>query len=236
MPGPKNCYQHFCPAARALEIVGEKWSLLIVRDLLGGPRRFSDLRRSLTAITPKWLSIRLQELEEAGVVAREAAGPREVWYRLTPRGQALAPLIEELFVWGVEHALRPPYPGEAVHPGRAIATFVTYLNHRGVRLPAPVTWVVQVTGRGSYTIRFDGQRWSRERGDGAGDVAVELSPDDWGNYLTATADERQRWLERAGAQGDPKRIAEFARTFGRQTPAPPHEATAAAAGSHGSTG
>ena len=53
-------YRHFCPAARALEVVGEKWSLLIVRDLLAGPRRFSDLRRSLTAITAKWLSARLR--------------------------------------------------------------------------------------------------------------------------------------------------------------------------------
>src|SRR6266581_9124356 len=92
-------YQHFCPAARALETIGERWSLLIVRDLLAGPRRFSDLRRSLTAITPKWLSARLRALEEDGIVAREAASRREVWYRLTPRGQALAPVIDALLVW-----------------------------------------------------------------------------------------------------------------------------------------
>src|SRR5437667_8853153 len=89
-------YQHFCPAARALEVIGEKWSLLIVRDLLAGPRRFNDLGRTLTAITPKWLSLRLREMEEAGIVAREATHPREVWYRLTPKGQALAPVVEEL--------------------------------------------------------------------------------------------------------------------------------------------
>ena len=49
MARPKIGYQHFCPAARALEVIGEKWSLLVVRDLLAGPRRFSDLRRTLTA-------------------------------------------------------------------------------------------------------------------------------------------------------------------------------------------
>ena len=65
-------YQHFCPAARALELIGEKWSLLIVRDLLAGPRRFGDLRRSVMAITPKWLSARLRALEEDGIVEREA--------------------------------------------------------------------------------------------------------------------------------------------------------------------
>src|ERR1700751_2493506 len=116
----KGGYAHFCPAARALEGVGEKWSLLIVRDLLAGPRRFSDLRRSLTRITPKWLSARLRALEGQGVVQREAANPRAVWYRLTPKGQALAPVIDALLVWGIDHALGPPRPGEAMHPGRAM--------------------------------------------------------------------------------------------------------------------
>src|ERR1700730_10407746 len=100
MAKTKIGYQHFCPAARALEIIGEKWSLLIVRDLLAGPRRFSDLRRSLASITPRWLSLRLRELEEAGVVAREAAGALDVGYRLPPKGEALAPVLGELMVWG----------------------------------------------------------------------------------------------------------------------------------------
>ncbi len=215
MPGPKIAYQHFCPAARALEVVGEKWSLLIVRDLLAGPRRFSDLRRSLAAITPKWLSLRLQELEAAGVVEREAASHREVWYRLTPKGEALAPVVEELVVWGVEYALRPPYPGEAIHPGRATGTFVTYLNRRGVRLGQPVTWVIRLTGDRSYTIRFDGERWSRERSDGPGDVVVDLSPEEWVRFLTSSSEERRHLLDELGVEGKPERIAEFARTLGR---------------------
>jgi DNA-binding HxlR family transcriptional regulator len=81
-------YQHFCPAARALETIGERWSLLIVRDLLGGPRRFSELRRSLTAITPKWLSARLRALEADAIVTRDVIGEREVRYRLTPKGRS----------------------------------------------------------------------------------------------------------------------------------------------------
>jgi DNA-binding HxlR family transcriptional regulator len=68
MATTRGSYQHFCPAARALEVIGGKWSLLIVRDLLAGPRRFSDLRRSLAGITPKWLSARLRALETDGVV------------------------------------------------------------------------------------------------------------------------------------------------------------------------
>src|SRR5262245_30950655 len=109
----KRRYQHFCPAARALETIGERWSLLIVRDLLAGPRRFSDLRRSLAAITPKWLSARLRALESDGIVTREVTGEREVWYGLTRKGRALEPVFDALLVWGMDHALAPPRPGEA---------------------------------------------------------------------------------------------------------------------------
>src|SRR5262249_16009815 len=116
----KSGYRHFCPAGRGLEVVGEKWSLLIVRDLLAGPRRFSELKRSLTAITPKWLSARLAALEAEGVVQREEAGQREVWYRLTPKGQALEPVIDALLVWGIDHALGWARPGEAIHPRRVV--------------------------------------------------------------------------------------------------------------------
>src|SRR3712207_3582759 len=108
-------YGEFCSVAQALELVGDRWSLLIVLDLLFGPQRFSDLQRSLGTITPKWLTARLRELEAAGVVERdEAPGRRDVWYRLTPRGEALRPVIEGLSAWGVDHALRPPAPGEQV--------------------------------------------------------------------------------------------------------------------------
>src|SRR2546422_10342075 len=161
----KRRYQHFCPAARALETVGEKWSLLIVRDLLAGPRRFSDLRRSLTAITPKWLSARLRALEADGVVAREATSRREVWYRLTPKGQALAPVIDALLVWGIDHALGRPRPGEAMHPGRAMDSVIRYLERRGVRPARSVAWVVRLGDDRSYTLRFYGQHWSRQRGE-----------------------------------------------------------------------
>jgi DNA-binding HxlR family transcriptional regulator len=135
----KRRYQHFCPAARALETIGEKWSLLIVRDLLGGPRRFSDLRRSLATITPKWLSARLRALEADGIVTREVAGEREVWYRLTPKGQALESVFDALLVWGMDHALGPPRRGEAIHPGRAMDAIVRYLRtaDRAARVARP---------------------------------------------------------------------------------------------------
>jgi DNA-binding HxlR family transcriptional regulator len=214
MARPKIGYQHFCPAARALEVIGEKWSLLIVRDLLAGPRRFSDLRRSLTAITPKWLSARLRALEEDSIVEREAASQREVWYRLTPKGQALAPVIDALLVWGTDHALGRPRPGEAFHPGRAMDGVTRYLERRRVRPGRPVAWVVRFAGDRSYTIRFDGQRWSRQRGEADADVVVETSPEGWVRFLAADREGRRRWLEKSRAKGTPKRIEELASAFG----------------------
>jgi DNA-binding HxlR family transcriptional regulator len=94
-------YNHFCPVARSLEVIGEKWSLLIVRDLLRGPQRFTDLLRGLNNITPKWLTLRLRELESAGIVERDQEpGRKEVRYRLTEKGAQLGP-IAALNVWGV---------------------------------------------------------------------------------------------------------------------------------------
>ncbi len=215
MAGTRVGYQHFCPAARALEVVGEKWSLLVVRDLLAGPRRFGDLRRSLASITPKWLSARLRALEQAGVLEREVASQREVWYRLTPKGQALAPVIDALLVWGVDHALGAPRPAEAIHPGRAIDAVVRYLERRGARLRSPAAWVVRFTGDRSYTIRFDGARWSRQRGevDGA-HVVVETTPRGWVAFLGAGRDKRRRWLDRAKVAGTRQRIEELLSAFG----------------------
>jgi DNA-binding HxlR family transcriptional regulator len=214
MAGPKIGYRHFCPAARALEVVGEKWSLLIVRDLLAGPRRFGDLRRSLTAITPKWLSARLRALEGQGILLREATSQREVWYRLTPKGQALAPVIDALLVWGIEHALGPPRAKEAIHPGRAMDGVVRYLERRGVRPARPVAWVVRFTGDRSYTIRFDGARWSRLRGEAPADVVVDTSPRRWVGFLAADRAGRRRWLDESRAEGAPERLAELAAAFG----------------------
>jgi DNA-binding HxlR family transcriptional regulator len=223
-------YHHFCPVARALEVIGEKWSLLIVRDLLRGPQRFSDLARFLGDITPKWLTLRLRELEAAGIVQRDAEpGRREVWYRLTAKGRELAPVVESLGLWGIEHAMRTPLPGETVHPAHATVPFVTYLNHRGVRLAQPVTWVVRFRGGRSYTVRFDGERWSLQRGEEPADVVIETTSELWTSFLTGTLDERRQQLDQMQVTGTPARIEEFVSTLGRRDP----EAVSAAAPASG---
>src|SRR5829696_1504100 len=86
-----------CPVARTAQIIGNKWTPLIVRDLADGQRRFSELERSLIGISPKTLSERLKRLEEAEVVARQcyAEVPPRVEYSLTEKGFALLPVIDQ---------------------------------------------------------------------------------------------------------------------------------------------
>lgn len=106
----KRSYADPCGVARALDLVGERWALLVVRDLLLGPKRFTDLRASLPHIGPDVLSQRLRELEEAGLVVRDALAPPAASrvYRLTPRGAALEPVVLELGRWGSQ----APFPSE----------------------------------------------------------------------------------------------------------------------------
>jgi DNA-binding HxlR family transcriptional regulator len=112
----RRVYGQYCGLARAVEIVGERWALLIIRDLLVGPRRFTDLRRGLPRIPTNVLTERLRELEDAGVVERRVL-PRpaggSVVYALTPYGAELEDVVLRLGLWGAQ-ALGEPRPGEIV--------------------------------------------------------------------------------------------------------------------------
>lgn len=94
-------YGQFCPMAKASEIVAERWTLLIIRELMAGSTRFNDLRRGVPLMSPALLSQRLQQLERAGVIARQrVAGRGTPDYRLTEAGRALAPVVRQLGEWG----------------------------------------------------------------------------------------------------------------------------------------
>ncbi len=98
-------YGQFCPVAKATEIVGEKWTMLILRELLLGTYRFNDFQRSLSRISPTILTKRLKHLEERGIIVRkQLSGQKGYEYRLTPAGKELEPLIETLAVWGMRWA------------------------------------------------------------------------------------------------------------------------------------
>jgi len=92
-----------CPVARALGIIGERWTILILRDLTKfGPRRFQDLQRSLIGVSPNTLSDRLKTLEEHGIVESRLyeRHPPRVEYLLTDKGRALGPVMKALHGWG----------------------------------------------------------------------------------------------------------------------------------------
>ena len=100
-----------CPVAAALDIIGERWTLLVVRDLLRlGARRFQDLELSLSGVSPNTLSARLKRLEEAGIVERRfyEEHPPRAEYVLTEKGRALGPIVLALKKWGekYEHSQR----------------------------------------------------------------------------------------------------------------------------------
>jgi len=97
-------YGEYCAVAKALDVIGDRWTLLIVRELaLRGGCRYTDLRKGLPGIATNLLAERLRELEQAGIVSREEAPPpiATTLFHLTPRGQELRPVIDDLFRWGL---------------------------------------------------------------------------------------------------------------------------------------
>lgn len=153
-------YDHFCVLARALERVGERWSLLVVRDLMTGPKRFTDLMDRLGGITPKTLTQRLRDLEEADIVtADREPGRREVWYRLTEVGRELGPVVDSLTWWGWRHGRRRPDPGERLHAEHLLRAIVMVLDHESPDR-GPTRWRLRFGDDGEYAVESDGERWS----------------------------------------------------------------------------
>jgi DNA-binding HxlR family transcriptional regulator len=96
-----------CAVQRALSVVGAKWTLIVLHNLMDGPKRFSDLQRQIPAASPKMLTVRLRELEQLGLLARttHAVMPPRVEYQLTAQGRSLRPIIASIEKWG--RSLRP---------------------------------------------------------------------------------------------------------------------------------
>lgn len=98
-------YGQFCPVAKATEIIGEKWTMLILRELLLGTCRFSDFQRAISRISPTVLSRRLKQLEETGIVVRKRVTGRDSYeYYLSPAGKELEPVVEQMAIWGMRWA------------------------------------------------------------------------------------------------------------------------------------
>jgi DNA-binding HxlR family transcriptional regulator len=120
IPPPKrHPYDQWSPDARALDLVGDKWTLLIVRDLAAGPRRFVELQRVLPGISTEQLRSRLNRMVADGMLTRKRYRevPPRVDYELTPRSRDLMPVLGELARWGFEWAWSSPRASESVDLG-----------------------------------------------------------------------------------------------------------------------
>jgi DNA-binding HxlR family transcriptional regulator len=176
MSVPPRSYEQFCGIAKALDLVGERWALLVVRDLLLGPKRFSDLRAGLPRVSPDVLSQRLRELEAEGVVGRRRLPPPAASqvYELTERGHELEPVILGLGRWGSRTAV--PDGDPPLSPDSAMLALKTLFDPTAAR---------DVTAR--YELRFGDHHFHLLVEDGA--MTIGRGPAERPDAIIETAPE-----------------------------------------------
>ncbi|MEU5551071.1 winged helix-turn-helix transcriptional regulator [Micromonospora sp. NPDC047793] len=167
-------YLDLCGIARALDVVGERWALLVVRELLFGPKRFTDLHRGLPGMSQNVLTQRLRELESSGILARHRALPPATGliYELTERGRALEPVLLALGDWGSRLSPQPD-SAEELSPDALIVALRTTFDAAAIG-----------SVRGTVTLRLPGDAFLLTIGHGRleairGDVPADAT-------LTAT--------------------------------------------------
>jgi DNA-binding HxlR family transcriptional regulator len=172
MPTSRS-YRDACGIARALDVVGERWALLVVRELLLTPQRFSQLRHALPHVSSNVLADRLRELEQNGVIRRgpaEADDPRV--YELTERGRELEPILRALGDWGIG-APQPPRP--AALSATSVLIFLQGAARPDPKAP-PTTCRLELDGR-IWTVRLASGKIQVRAGETAtADAALRADP------------------------------------------------------------
>lgn len=167
-------YGQYGGTARALELIGERWALLIVRDLLVGPRRYGELAAGLPRIPSNILAARLKELQAAGVI-RRAPRSRVIIYELTPYGRELEPVVLALGAWGFK-ALGDPRDEQIITPD-SMTMDLRSAFRANVAEALPATAYSARVGAADLFIRVDGPGLAVTRGDGPADLAFAAGPD-----------------------------------------------------------
>ncbi|MFI7412087.1 winged helix-turn-helix transcriptional regulator [Streptomyces sp. NPDC049627] len=129
---PRRSYDQYCSAARALDLVGDRWTLLIVRELLAGPRRYTDLHADLPGVSTDVLASRLKDMERDGISTRRRLPPpgAAYVYELTPRGRELLPVLQALGEWG-QAELGERRPTDAVRAHWFALPLLRFLRKEG---------------------------------------------------------------------------------------------------------
>ena len=165
--GKKRSYDQYCTVARALDVVGERWTLLLVRELSTGPKRFKDLLEGLPGIGTNLLTARLKALEREGLVRRGTLPPPagSNVYELTELGRSLEPVIVALSRWGAK-LLGAPREEDDLRPGWAMVAMRSAI---GPGWPSGFS--------GSYEFRIDDEVFHLKVGDGEVEVRQGAAPD-----------------------------------------------------------
>jgi DNA-binding HxlR family transcriptional regulator len=166
-------YGQYCGLTRAVELVGERWALLIVRDLLVGPRRYGELAAGLPRIPSNILAARLKELQAEGVL-RRVPRSRVVVYELTPFGRELEPVVLALGAWGSK-AMGDPREGQIITPDSMTVSLRTAFRPQ-VAAEFPATAYAARVGPAELRIRVDGPALDVTREDGPVDLAFATGP------------------------------------------------------------
>jgi DNA-binding HxlR family transcriptional regulator len=209
----RRTYGDRCGVARALDLVGERWALLVVRELLLGPKRFTDLRTGLPHVGPDILAQRLRELEDAGLVRRGTlpppAGSRV--YELTERGRELEPVVIALGRFG---SVAPFPPGDAAFGVDAVVIALKSLFAPAAADGADATYRLRL-GEQDFRVAVAGGQLEVARGDVAAPVAtIDTDPGTLASVLWhgRKLDEARRAGDLT-ATGDRRALARFLRLF-----------------------
>lgn len=177
-------YQRFCSLARGLDVVGERWTLLIVQEISFRPIRYNELRRRLPGIGSNILADRLRKLEEHGIVQRVPEGIGQgVRYELSERGRALIPAIVELRKWGLGEQLMLESPADVV------VHDLSYGIPEGVELSETYQWDVDGT---VTTMRIDGTTLTQTPGPAEDPAVIITTTRDWMRRLVAAQTDWRR--------------------------------------------
>ncbi|MBV8300410.1 MAG: helix-turn-helix transcriptional regulator [Candidatus Dormibacteraeota bacterium] len=212
----KKSYNQYCALARGLDLVGDRWTLLVVRDLLLGPMRYGDLAAGLPGISTNMLADRLRALESAGIVARATLPPPagSAVYQLTETGEALEPVLLALGRWGARFLGKPE--DEDVFVPRSYFVAIRARFRPEDAADTRITWELRI-GSQVYEVRVADRRCTTRQG-AAVNPDVVMSMDE--ETLNALLIERQPWrrARKEGRlrvlQGDDTSVERFFELFG----------------------